>query len=414
MTAVLPPPVAGHTSVAATWTIGAPRLLAGLDRFATLDRAAHQHIHGDQPAVDLPRLLTVLDEVALAGRGGAGFPLAAKVRALAGGRREVVVNGAESEPGSVKDRTLLRRSPHLVIDGAMALATAIGAHRVTVAVHDEASAGAVRRAAVERPDARRLRIHNVDDGFVSGEGRALLRSIRGGPARPPGRRVHATASGVLLANVETFAHLAVLLRTGSQRYRETGTRGEPGTTLLSVGGAVARPGVAEVPLGTPLGFVLEASGAASPQAVVVGGYHGCWLAGADDVLLSRAGLDRAGGIFGSAVVLVLDQRTCALGELARVAGWLADESAGQCGPCRFGLPALAHDVRALCAGYPSGLPAALAHARAVDRRGACGHPDGAVRFVRSGLAVLRAEVDAHRSGGCHRPVVGELPIGGRR
>jgi NADH:ubiquinone oxidoreductase subunit F (NADH-binding) len=413
VTAVLPP-VADETSTAPTWTIGAPRLLAGLDRFATLDLAAHRHVHGDQPAVDLPRLLTMLDQVALAGRGGAGFPLATKVRALAGGRREVVVNGAESEPGSVKDRTLLSRSPHLVIDGAVGLAAAIGARRITVAVHDAQSDQAVRRAAAERPDGRMVRVHRVEGGFVAGEGRALLRSIRGGPARPPGRRVHATAAGVLLANVETFAQVAVLLRTGAQRYRETGTRGEPGSTLLSVGGAVARPGVAEIPLGTPLGFVLEASGAAAAQAVVVGGYHGCWLGGGADVQLSRAGLTRAGGTFGVGIVLVLDQRTCALGELARVADWLACESAGQCGPCRFGLPALAHDVRALQAGFPAGLPAALAHGRAVDGRGACGHPNGAVRFVRSGLSVLRTEVDGHLRGGCHRPVVGQLPIGGRR
>jgi hypothetical protein len=104
------------------WSIGAPRLLAGLDHgLHRLDHRAHYAVHGPQPAVDLPRLLGMLDGVALAGRGGAGFPLAAKIRALPPGtRREVVVNGCESEPASLKDRLLLRFTPHLVLDGRWA------------------------------------------------------------------------------------------------------------------------------------------------------------------------------------------------------------------------------------------------------------------------------------------------------
>jgi NADH:ubiquinone oxidoreductase subunit F (NADH-binding) len=416
MTALLSPPAAGPRADLTAWSIGRPRLLAGLDHAGRLDHHAHQLIHGTQPAVDRPRLLGLLDAVALTGRGGAGFPLAAKLRALpAGARAEVVVNGCESEPASVKDRLLLRRSPHLVLDGALGLAATIGARRVTVAVHDPVTADTIRHALTERTEPSvDVRVHRVPGGFVSGEARAVDRSIRGGPAVPPGRREHLAPAGVLLANVETFAQLAVLLRLGPSRYRDTGTQGEPGSTLLSVGGALARPGVVEVPLGIPLGVLLDAGRAAVPQAVVIGGYHGSWLVPDPDVRLSRAGLAAVGGSFGAGVVRVLDHTTCALGELRRVTDWLAAESAGQCGPCRFGLPALARDVHALLGGESRALSSAWRHADLVAGRGACHHPDGAVRFVQGGLAVLSDEIAAHRRGECGRPVQGQLPIGGRR
>jgi NADH:ubiquinone oxidoreductase subunit F (NADH-binding) len=398
------------------WSIGAPRLLAGLDHgLHRLDHRAHYAVHGPQPAVDLPRLLGMLDGVVLAGRGGAGFPLAAKIRALpAGTPREVVVNGCESEPASLKDRLLLRYTPHLVLDGALGLAASLGAHRVTLAVHDSVSADSVRAAIAERSDARIVRIHRLPGGFVSGEARAVMRSIRRGPAIPPGRRIHASSYGVILGNVETFAQLAVLLRLGPQRYGDTGSLAEPGSTLLSLGGAVSRSGVVEVPLGIPLGVLLEASQAAPAQAVVVGGYHGGWLPADPELRLSRAGITQAGGSFGAGVVLVLDHDTCGLGELLGVTDWLAAESAKQCGPCVFGLPALARDIRAIWSGDRKGLAQGLRHADLVDGRGACRHPDGAARFVRSGLNALSDEIAAHLRGGCGRPVRGQLPIGGSR
>lgn len=112
-----------------------------------------------------------------------------------------------------------------------------------------------------------------------------------------------------------------------------------------------------------------------------------------------------GGGFGAGVLIFLGQQTCALAELTRVAGWLADESAKQCGPCRFGLPALVADLAGLLRGIPG---AADRHLAQVDHRGACAHPDGAVRFIRSGLAVLQPELVAHRHGGCGRPDLGQL------
>jgi NADH:ubiquinone oxidoreductase subunit F (NADH-binding) len=402
------------TPPATTWTIGAPRVLAGLDRFPTLDARAHLSVHGPLPGTDLVKLLGLLDGAGLTGRGGAGFPLAVKLRSLRGTRPTVVVNGSESEPASRKDRTLLQRTPHLMLDGALAVASAVGALRVIVAVHDEAAYAAVRRAVGERPDTGRVRVERVPGTFVAGEARALLRVLDGGPALPPGRRELPTERGRLVSNVETFVQVAVLLRLGARRFAETGTRDEPGTTLLTIGGAVGRPGVVEIPIGTPLGIVLRAAHAEDARFVVTGGYHGTWLDARTDVAISRAGLAARGATLGAGVVMSVDATTCSLGELARVTQWLADQSARQCGPCRFGLPALAADVAAALRGHPGAVANALRHAALADGRGACAHPDGAVRFVRSGLAAMPDELIAHGTGGCGRPIAGLLPIGGPR
>lgn len=397
MTAVLDRPGIGDV-----WAIGTPRLLSCLD--AT--HAQHTATHGALPALSLDRLLHLLDDTRLGGRGGAGFPLATKLRGLASGRRRVIVNGTESEPASHKDRILLRRAPHLVLDGALLVAAAIDARTVTVAVHDTLSADAVRRAAAER--GAPVEVAVTAGGFVAGEARAVVRALKGGPALPPGRRDLPTDAGLLVSNAETFAQVAVLARLGSHAFAATGTLEEPGTTLLTVGGAVARPGVAEVPIGTPLSIVLAAAQAAASESVVIGGYHGGWVAPVPDLRLSRGGLAAVGGAFGAGVVQVLDRRTCALGELAHVAQWLAAQSARQCGPCTFGLPALAGDVAALWRGDARAVNSAFAHGRAISGRGACGHPDGSVRFVMSGLDHLHDEVELHLAGGCGRPVLGQL------
>jgi NADH:ubiquinone oxidoreductase subunit F (NADH-binding) len=406
-------PARPATVSSSIWTIGAPRLLAGVDDRGSLDLARHAVTHGPLPAVDRDRLLHLLDVSGLAGRGGAGFPLAAKLSSLRGARPTIVVNGSESEPASHKDRTLLRHTPHLVLDGALTVARAMSAGRVVVAVHDRAAAAAVRAALQERRDAGIVRVQTTTGEFVAGEARTLLRVLDGGPALPPGRRELPTARGLLVSNVETFAQVAALVRLGASRFADTGTAAEPGTTLVTIGGAVDRPGVVEIPLGTPLGILLRAARADDARYLVAGGYHGTWVAPHPDVPVSRLGLSAAGATLGAGVLYVVDGRTCALGELARVAGWLAAQSARQCGPCRFGLPALAADVAAAAAGHPRALSEALRHAQLVTGRGACAHPDGASRFVGSALGVLQDDLYQHRNGGCGRPVLGQLPIGGR-
>ena len=269
----------------------------------------------------------------------------------------------------------------------------------------------------ERADRSLINVVHTDGRFVGGEARALVRGLDGGPAVPPGRREHPTATGTLVANAETFAQTAVLLRRGARAFAETGTRAEPGTVLLTVGGAVDRPGVVEVPLGTPLGILLTAAQAAPATAVVTGGYHGSWLPPNPEIRLSRAGLAAAGGE---------PRRRC------RLRRGRHDLRARRAGPgCRLAGRRVGQAVRARAASgcrpwlhrrqprsppsHPAGVEfAAFAHAWAVDGRGACSHPDGTVRFVTSALHLLRNEVEAHHRGGCGRPVLGRLPIGGTR
>jgi NADH:ubiquinone oxidoreductase subunit F (NADH-binding) len=397
-----------HPGVIPAGWIGEPRLLAAPS--------------GRPPVLSRQQLLDCLDAVGLTGRGGAAFPLAVKIRSLRSGVDPiVVVNATEGEPASAKDHALLGRAPQRVLDGAAVLAGALGASRVLVAVADPVLGLALHRAVKSRPDARLFTLHRVPDRFISGEARALVRALSGGPALPPGRRVLPTEQGVngsptVLSNAETFAQLAVLATVGPVEYARIGTSAEPGTTLLTVTGAVARPGVLEVPLGTELAAVAAAVEAAASQAVVIGGYHGAWLEPDPSLRLSRAGLATAGGTLGAGAVMFVGEHTCALAELARITHWLADQSAKQCGPCAFGLPALVADVRALAAGRAD--PAvADRHAAMVTGRGACAHPDGAARFIRSGLAVLADEIRTHQTyGGCRRGDHGHLTltrIGGR-
>lgn len=403
-------------------SLGPARLLRGIDTAAgPLSHAEHERWHGPQPSLSMPELIEACTAVALAGRGGAAFPVATKLAALRPGRRvRVVVNGSESEPASRKDRLLLTRSPHLVLDGARLVAEAAGARTVDVSVHDPAAERAVRAAADERRDHVDVSVSRIDGGFVAGEARSVLRALDGGPPLPPGRRVLPTERGLggaptFVANVETMAQLAVLARSGVAGFRSVGSPTEPGTTLLTVGGSVTRPGVYEVPLGIGLAEVLAAAGAVRPAALAIGGYHGSWLPVRPDLAVTRAAIGSAGGTLGAGVLLVLSDATCALGELIRVAGWLARESAGQCGPCRFGLPALVADLVLLYKGDPRGAAAARRHAGLVTGRGACAHPDGAARFVTSALALLGPELAAHRHpAGCGRPVRGELPLGPAR
>ncbi|MEV3874075.1 NADH-ubiquinone oxidoreductase-F iron-sulfur binding region domain-containing protein [Streptomyces sp. NPDC049906] len=412
---------------------GVPRLTAGFDLAERLDLAGHLVVHGPLPPLSGERLAALAEGIALRGRGGAGFPFARKLRAVAdaavrrGVRPVVVVNGSEDEPACRKDTVLLNRAPHLVLDGALLAAEALGARTLVVGVTRDSTRRSTERALDERglADRRgaglRARVQRNPHRMVTGESSALIRSIDGGPAKPPGRRVRAAETGVggaptLLSNAETFAQLAVAARTGVDRYRSTGVPDEPGTVLLTLSGAVARPLVLEAPSGVPLRYALQLAGApADPQGVLTGGYHGRWLdpAAAHGAVVSRAALERVGGRLGAGAVLPLARDTCPLGEALPVARWLAGESAGQCGPCHRGLPAAARGLEeVLTGGGPPALEALRQITDAVRGRGACRHPDGSADFVESALVAFADDLAAHvLGGGCGRPVRAVLPLG---
>lgn len=402
-------------------SIGTPRLLAAGWQPASSALVAHRQAHQLRRLPDRTQLTNDVNTVALRGRGGAGFPVGRKLESLPRrGADSVVVNGSEGEPLSSKDRVLMRRFPHLVIDGALAVANAVRARRVMIVTADEESLASLRVATAERVaaglDNQPVHIVAAPGRFVSGEARAVIELLDGRVATPIGRRILPTRHGVdgrptFLSNAETFAQIALLVSLGTFDFAQTGVAGEPGTSLLTVAGAVERPGVVEVPTGIPLSVLLAESGA-HPGAVLFGGYHGSWL-GVPDVQLSRNGLADAGGSFGAGSVTVLGNDTCAIGEIARVARWLAGESMRQCGPCMFGLDALADDIERLEAGDARDWAQVQNLLVITPGRGACAHPDGAVRFLASSLRVFAGEINRHvRDGGCGRPVLGHLPVDG--
>jgi NADH:ubiquinone oxidoreductase subunit F (NADH-binding)/ferredoxin len=406
--------------------VGDGRLTAGLDRHGRLDLSAHRATFGPVPVLTAAGLIAACRQVDLRGRGGAAFPVARKLSAVAAGagrrRPVVVVNATEGEPGSGKDKFLLARSPHLVLDGAMLAAGALSASEVIVAVAgDGPHVRSVCQAVAADPAVSRMtRVVALPDRFVSGESGALINGINGNPALPPGVKVRASDAGVggaptLLSNAETFAQLAALAMLGPAGFASAGIPGEPGTVLLTVGGSVQRPAVVETPTGVPLGHILDICGTAQPRGVLVGGYHGMWLSpdAAFEVPVSRAGLAAGGGTLGAGVVLVIGQDSCPMGEITRVAGYLAAQSAGQCGPCKLGLPAVARSLAAITggAGGPDELEAVRRVAAGVRGRGACHHPDGTASFVASALDVFGADLAEHMfRGSCGRPCLGVLPL----
>ncbi|MGW0463723.1 NADH-ubiquinone oxidoreductase-F iron-sulfur binding region domain-containing protein [Streptomyces sp. NPDC003027] len=414
--------------------VGLPQLTQGFDLVERLGLAMHLKVHGPLEPMSGERLAQLTDEISLHGRGGAGFPFGRKLRAVAqaairrGVRPVVVINGSEGEPACRKDTVLLNRAPHLILDGALLAAEALGARTLVVAVTRNSTEISVRAALAERGlsdrrgQALRARVVRTPERMVSGEASAVVRAAGGGPALPMGRRERAAESGVggaptLLSNAETFAQLAVAARIGPRRFGHTGLDSEPGTVLLTISGAVARPMVVEVPTGVPLRYVLQLAGApALPQGVLTGGYHGNWIdsTAVHNAVVSRASLAAVGGALGAGAILPIGPETCPLGESLRVANWLAAETAGQCGPCRLGLPAAAGGLSdVLNGGGPAALEALREVTQAVKGRGACKHPDGSARFFASTLSAFTDDLAAHvLDGGCGRPTTGVLPLPG--
>ncbi|MGV9270582.1 NADH-ubiquinone oxidoreductase-F iron-sulfur binding region domain-containing protein [Kitasatospora sp. NPDC003701] len=402
--------------------LGRPVLFAGLEHDERLDYRAHLLVHDRPPAMPAEELADLAENINLRGRGGAGFPFARKLRAVVKaaarrkGRPVVVVNGTEGEPSCLKDAALLLRTPHLVLDGALLAATALGSEQVVLGVTRADVEQSLRRALTERRTTKpAVTVTRLPERFVSGEGSALARGIGSGIALPRGGGVRTSDSGVggmptLLSNAETYAHLAVAARLGALPYREVGLPTEPGTVLLTLAGSQ----VVEAPTGVPLVQLLAMFGLDVGQGVLVGGYHGTWLppAAAALAVVSRQSFQSLGGTLGAGAILPLPDTTCPLGEALRVARWMADETAGQCGPCYLGLPALVKALEEVVkGGGPAALDALEIRMKAVIGRGACSHPDAASRFVASALQVFDQDLQLHSyQYGCGRPVLNVLPM----
>lgn len=359
------------------------------------------------------RLIATVTASGLRGRGGAGFPTGRKLAAVAAarGRAVVVGNGCEGEPSSRKDRILAEYAPHLIVEGALVAAHAVGADEMNLCMHEGApSAGRLAEAVAQHRTRLKVRMAAVPGGFVASEESALVNFLTRSDARPTSKPPRAFESGVngrptYVGNFESLANLALIARFGAEWFRAVGTADSPGTALVTVDGAVRSPGVVEVAYGASLGEVLDAAGGATGglQALLVGGYAGHWLpAAATTVALSHADLAAVGAAVGVGSVIALPANACGLVETALVLRYLAAQSAAQCGPCMFGLPAVAADFAALATGAgaadPDVLPRLGRRLGEVDGRGACAHPDGAVRLAQSALRTFRADLAEHLAG----------------
>ncbi len=370
------------------------------------------------PARDRRAIIPVLEASALLGRGGAGFPVGRKWRSVAerrAGDALVVVNGAEGEPLSAKDRAVMTLRPHLLIDGALLAADAIGSGQIVmyVGVEHERARDAVGAALAERePDEqRRIRLVAAPTGYVSGEASAVVHYLNDGVAlptwlaRPWERGVNDQPT--LVQNVESLAHTALIARFGDAWYRSAGRAETAGTALVTMAGAVARPGVREIEYGTPIAEAVALAGGATERidAVLAGGYFGAWheARAVGDLPLDPAAFSRAGGSFGCGIVWLKPEAECGVAATARIMAYMAGESAAQCGPCTFGLAALAAAV-----GRVATLQAAADDLGRIERwagllpdRGACRHPDGAAGMLASALRVFGDEFVRHaRHGRC--------------
>jgi NADH:ubiquinone oxidoreductase subunit F (NADH-binding) len=351
----------------------------------------------------------------LLGRGGAGFPSAVKWDAVRRGRRRpmVVVNAMEGEPASAKDRVLLSYAPHLVLDGAEVVAAVVGASEIVICVAEDngTAAAAVERAVTERMRAgtarSRMSVRRPPSRYMAGEESALVSWLddqQGLPMLRVDKSVPLQVSRrpVLVHNAETLSQVALIARHGPDWFRRVGTPEAPGSTLVTVSGAVGSPGVFEVELGTPVVDIVRRAGLETElSGVLLGGYGGAWLHPSRLATPYAPGpLSAAGATLGVGIVIALPVGSCGISETARIARFMAGESAGQCGPCVYGLPAIATDLEQLAAGRVDSavLERIRARATAIEGRGACRHPDGVVRLVRSALAVFADDVAAHAQG----------------
>ncbi len=361
----------------------------------------------------------MLEASGLLGRGGAGFPVGRKWRALAeraDGRAVVVVNGAEGEPASFKDRTLMTHRPHLVVDGAILAAEAVGADEIVFYVGEEhgPAVAAIDRAVEERRDdlGRPARLVRAPVGYVAGEASAAVHYIDAGDARPtttpPRVSEHGVAGGpTLVQNVESLAYAALIARFGDGWYRSVGRSESRGTVLITATGAIQVEGVREIEIGTTVGEIAVASGttASRVQAVVLGGYFGTWAPVDEiwDLPLDPVEMKRRGLTFGCGIVGLLPTDVCGVSATAQIMAFMANESAGQCGPCVHGLRSIGDTTARIVAGEAG--PEDLGHLERwiaqIPGRGACHHPDGAIQLLASAMTVFGDEFTHHaRTGRC--------------
>jgi NADH-quinone oxidoreductase subunit F len=371
----------------------------------------------------------IIDEVSranLRGLGGAGFPAGRKwsfIPKASPKPRYLVVNADEGEPGTFKDRYILERNPHALLEGMMIAAYAIGSHKAYVYIRGEYFRSAQRFGrAVEEAYARGwlgkniqgsgfdldVVIHRGAGAYICGEETALLTSLEGGKGFPRLKPPFPAISGLfqcptIVNNVETLACVPYILNQGAERFAGLGTPKQGGTRLFSVSGHVNRPGLYEAPVGVTLRELIEnhAAGVRAGRklkAVIPGGISAKVLTADEvDVRMDFDSLMAAGTMAGSAGVIVMDETTSMVEALQSAAKFFAHESCGQCSPCREGTGWVYRIMRRICAGGGrlKDLDELLAIARDMEGKTICVFADAAAWPVQSYVTKFRAEFEEH-------------------
>ncbi len=373
----------------------------------------------------------VIDEVTasgLRGRGGAGFPTGIKWRTIRDDpcpTTYVVCNGADGEPGTFKDRWLLRLDPYRVLEGVAIAAHAVGAKKAFIAIKAafERELGVVLRAMAEMQGSDMLGSVPVEvvrgpDEYLFGEEKALLEVIEGNDPLP--RILPAYQVGLFAAqgspnptatnNVETLANVPHIVREGADRFRSLGTPTSPGTMLFTLCGDVRRPGVYELPLGTPLRTLVEdIGGGALPgrqvKAVIPGASGSTLPAGRLDVPMDFDSMRAAGSGLGSAGFVVYDDSACMVGVIASFSRFLFIESCAQCPACKHGSEQITASLDRIeqGAGSEDDLETVLARTSTVTGGQRCALPTGEALLVKSAIACFGSEFEEHLGRACPRP-----------
>lgn len=348
----------------------------------------------------LPELL---DQAGLTGRGGAAFRTHIKVAAAHDAGADLIVNACDGERGAAKDGWVVAHHLDELVTGARLVAPSRNQRILFAAHRDSATARRLHGAGVE--------VIEVPERYVSSEETSLIARAHGLLARPLRKHDRYVTGGTTSAgdrisptvvlNAETVWRIAQIEQYGPDWFRGIGLPDEPGPRLVTLSGAVSRPLVMETASGVPLADLLAAAGAAADSPVLVGGLAGAFLDRREAAECRWAGADlaRYGAMLGPGVIEVLDPRQCPVRFVAQLLSYAGGESAGQCGPCMFGVPAVAADWAAATA---SADPAALARLR--DRtpllrsRGACRFPDGIANFTASALRVFGDHLAQHVRG----------------
>ena len=380
----------------------------------------------------------VIEEVSranLRGLGGAGFPTAKKWTFIPKGSTKpkyLVVNADEGEPGTFKDRYILERDPHALLEGMLIAAYAIDSHKAYVYIRGEYARSARRfDRAVQEAYAHGwlgkniqgtafgldVVIHRGAGAYICGEETALLTSLEGGKGFPRIKPPFPAVSGLfacptIVNNVETLACLPFIVREGAERFARMGTPRQGGTRLFSVCGHVNRPGVYEAPVGVTLRELIEthAQGVRDGRklkAVVPGGLSAKVLAADEiDVQMDFDSLMAAGTMAGSGGVIVMDETTCMLDALQAASRFFAHESCGQCSPCREGTGWIDRVLRRIAqgGGRVQDLDHLLAISRDMEGKTICVFADAAAWPVQSYITKFRAEFEHHiLTGRCQLP-----------